>query len=151
VRCARCSTRCCTIEHSPADAGLAYRDLWFETDDGERLHGWWVTRRAAALGHILLCHDNAGNVGDRILHASILTAVGFDVLLFDYRGYGHSSGTPGERGPIATLVAHSRACCANPMRKHRSAALHPIRRPRPLALSRKGDWKVAMQASGRAG
>jgi fermentation-respiration switch protein FrsA (DUF1100 family) len=27
-----------------------------------------------------------------------LTAVGFDVLLFDYRGYGHSSGKPSERG-----------------------------------------------------
>jgi pimeloyl-ACP methyl ester carboxylesterase len=86
------------IHHSPADAGLAYRDLWFETDDGERLHGWWVKRRAAALGHVLLCHGNAGNVGDRVLHASVLTAVGFDVWLFDYRGYGHSSGTPGEQG-----------------------------------------------------
>ena len=86
-----------TIDHSPADAGLAYRDLWFETADGERLHGWWVKRRAAALGHVLLCHGNAGNVGDRILHATVLTAVGFDVLLFDYRGYGQSSGRPGEQ------------------------------------------------------
>jgi pimeloyl-ACP methyl ester carboxylesterase len=87
-----------TIEGSPADAGLAYRDLRFTTDDGERLHGWWVGRRAAGLGHVLLCHGNAGNVGDRVLHAALLTAVGFDVLLFDYRGYGHSSGKPSERG-----------------------------------------------------
>jgi pimeloyl-ACP methyl ester carboxylesterase len=87
-----------TIEGSPADAGLAYRDLRFATDDGARLHGWWVGRRAAGLGHVLLCHGNAGNVGDRVLHAALLTAVGFDVLLFDYRGYGHSSGTPGEQG-----------------------------------------------------
>jgi fermentation-respiration switch protein FrsA (DUF1100 family) len=87
-----------TIEHSPADAGLAYGDLRFETDDGERLHGWWVRRRAAALGHVLLCHGNAGNIGDRVLHAALLTAAGFDVLLFDYRGYGHSSGKPSERG-----------------------------------------------------
>jgi len=87
-----------TIEQSPADAGLAYRDLWFETDDGERLHGWWVRRSEAPLGHVLLCHGNAGNVGDRVLHAAVLTAAGFDVLLFDYRGYGHSSGTPGEQG-----------------------------------------------------
>jgi pimeloyl-ACP methyl ester carboxylesterase len=86
------------VEHTPADAGLAYRELSFETDDGERLHGWWVARRAAALGHVLLCHGNAGNVGDRVLHAAALTAAGFDVLLFDYRGYGHSSGRPGEQG-----------------------------------------------------
>jgi uncharacterized protein len=57
-----------------------------------------VTRRGPALGHVLLCHGNAGNVGDRILHAAVLTAAGLDVLLFDYRGYGHSSGTPSEQG-----------------------------------------------------
>jgi pimeloyl-ACP methyl ester carboxylesterase len=87
-----------TILHSPADAGLAYVDVELETGDGERLHGWWVRRRAAALGHVLLCHGNAGNVGDRVLHATVLTDAGFDVLLFDYRGYGRSSGTPGEQG-----------------------------------------------------
>jgi uncharacterized protein len=27
-----------------------------------------------------------------VLHAALLTATGFDVLLFDYRGYGRSSG-----------------------------------------------------------
>ncbi len=86
------------IEQTPAHAGLAYRDLEFATADGQRLHGWWVQRRAPALGHVLLCHGNAGNVGDRVLHAALLTAVGFDVLMFDYRGYGHSSGRPGEQG-----------------------------------------------------
>jgi hypothetical protein len=86
------------VARTPADVGLAYRDLAFDTADGQRLHGWWLPRRAAALGHVLLCHGNAGNVGDRLMHADLLTAVGFDVLLFDYRGYGHSGGSPGEQG-----------------------------------------------------
>ncbi len=86
------------VGRTPASAGLAYRDLELTTDDGERLHGWWIQRRAAALGSVLVCHGNAGNVGDRVLHADVLTAAGFDVLLFDYRGYGSSSGTPGEHG-----------------------------------------------------
>lgn len=47
---------------------------------------------------MLLCHGNAGNIGDRVLHAELLTAAGFDVLLFDYRGYGASSGRPDEQG-----------------------------------------------------
>jgi len=98
-----------TIAQTPASAGLAYRDLEFATTDGERLHGWWVQRRAPALGHVLLCHGNAGNVGDRVLHAAVLTAVGFDVLLFDYRGYGHSSGRPGEEGTYRDARA-ARAC-----------------------------------------
>jgi hypothetical protein len=87
-----------TILETPAEAGLDYRDLSLETDDGERLHGWWIEARSERLGHLLLCHGNAGNVGDRVLHASLLTAAGFDVMLFDYRGYGRSSGRPSEQG-----------------------------------------------------
>ena len=47
---------------------------------------------------MLLCHGNAGNVGDRVAHAAVLPAAGFDVLLFDPRGYGLSTGRPGEAG-----------------------------------------------------
>ena len=57
-----------------------------------------MSARSAPIGHLLLCHGNAGNIGDRVLHAALLTAVGFDVLLFDYRGYGRSSGRPSEEG-----------------------------------------------------
>jgi predicted alpha/beta hydrolase len=74
------------IVETPDRAGLRYRDVKLETDDGERLHGWWIGARTDRLGHLLLCHGNAGNVGDRDLHAALLTAAGFDVLLFDYRG-----------------------------------------------------------------
>jgi uncharacterized protein len=86
------------IVQTPDRAGLDSRDLVLETDDSERLHGWWIGARTESLGHLLLCHGNAGNVGDRVLHAALLTAAGFDVLLFDYRGYGHSSGRPSEEG-----------------------------------------------------
>jgi uncharacterized protein len=86
------------IIETPDGAGLDYRELGLETDDGERLHGWWIGARTESLGHLLLCHGNAGNIGDRVLHAALLTATGFDVLLFDYRGYGRSSGRPSEAG-----------------------------------------------------
>jgi pimeloyl-ACP methyl ester carboxylesterase len=86
------------IVRTPEEAGLESRELSLATDDGARLHGWWVDARNEPLGHLLLCHGNAGNVGDRLPHAALLTAAGFDVLLFDYRGYGHSSGRPDEEG-----------------------------------------------------
>jgi uncharacterized protein len=86
------------ITETPDRAGLDYRELGLESDDGERLHGWWIGARTESLGHLLLCHGNAGNVGDRVLHAALLTATGFDVLLFDYRGYGRSGGRPSEKG-----------------------------------------------------
>src|SRR4051794_14244134 len=86
------------IVETPADAGLPFADLEIATEDGERLHGWGIPASAPANGHILLCHGNAGNVGDRVLHAALLTAAGFDVLLFDYRGYGRSTGRASEAG-----------------------------------------------------
>jgi len=86
------------ISETPDGAGLDYRDLALETDDGERLHGWWIGARSERIGHLLLFHGNAGNIGDRVLHAALLTSVGFDVLLFDYRGYGRSSGRTSEEG-----------------------------------------------------
>lgn len=97
------------VMRTPAQAGLDYSDLALETDDGERLHGWWIGARSAPVGHVLVFSGNAGNVGDRILHAVLLTAAGFDVLLFDYRGYGHSSGRPGEQGTYRDARA-ARAC-----------------------------------------
>lgn len=93
------------IDRTPASAGLTYRAVELRTGDGERLHGWWVQRRAAGLGSLLLCHGNAGNVGDRVAHADVLTRVGFDVLLFDYRGYGSSSGRPDEQGTYRDACA----------------------------------------------
>ena len=102
------------IIETPDRAGLGYRDLGLETDDGELLHGWWIGAPTASLGHLLLCHGNAGNVGDSILHAALLTAAGFDVLLFDYRGYGRSSGRPSEAGTYSDARAALRCLLEQP-------------------------------------
>src|ERR1700730_15375075 len=83
---------------TPDDAGLQWSELWPETEDAQRLHGWWIRARAPTIGHVVLCHGNAGNIGGRVYHAKVLSDAGFDVLLYDYRGYGRSSGRPDEQG-----------------------------------------------------
>jgi uncharacterized protein len=93
------------ILKTPAAAGLGFADVALRTEDGERLHGWWIPARGSAIGHVLLCHGNAGNVGDRIPHVALLSAAGFDALAFDYRGYGRSSGRPSEHGIFRDAVA----------------------------------------------
>jgi uncharacterized protein len=102
------------IAETPDGAGLDYLDLELETEDGELLHGWWIGAQSEASGHLLLCHGNAGNVGDRVLHAALLTAAGFDVLLFDYRGYGRSSGRPSEEGTYRDARAALRRLLKQP-------------------------------------
>jgi hypothetical protein len=86
------------ILFEPGAVGLDSLDVEIETEDGERLHAWWFRARGEALGHVLLFHGNAGNIADRLLHAQLLTGVGLDVLSFDYRGYGRSTGSPDEEG-----------------------------------------------------
>jgi uncharacterized protein len=77
------------FQATPANVGLRHQDVVFQAEDGTRLHGWWIPApRQPPVAHVLLCHGNAGNIGDRVLHARLLTDAGLDVFLFDYRGYG---------------------------------------------------------------
>jgi fermentation-respiration switch protein FrsA (DUF1100 family) len=54
---------------------------------------------------MLFCHGNAGNVSHRLENVAHLLRAGFQVLLFDYRGYGHSSGQPSEKGLFEDAAA----------------------------------------------
>jgi pimeloyl-ACP methyl ester carboxylesterase len=94
------------IARTPADLGMSHRELHFATSDGERLYGWWITcERTPVNGHILMCHGNGGNIGDRLIDADLLRGAAFNVLLFDYRGYGRSTGRPDEQGTYRDAVA----------------------------------------------
>jgi pimeloyl-ACP methyl ester carboxylesterase len=85
-------------EDAGPPAGEA-EDMWVHTSDGERLNCWWVHRAdPPALGHVLLCHGNGGSVRDTLPYARLLAGAGYDVVLFDYRGYGRSTGRPSEEG-----------------------------------------------------
>jgi fermentation-respiration switch protein FrsA (DUF1100 family) len=50
-------------------------------------------------------HGNAGNISNRLPKAEIFQSLGLGVLLYDYRGYGKSEGTPSERGTYADAAA----------------------------------------------
>jgi uncharacterized protein len=85
------------ILQTPADIGLAYESVTLTTSDNVRLAGWYVPR-AAARGTLLICHGNGGNIGDRLHPIGMFHELGLNVLIFDYRGYGESEGTPSEEG-----------------------------------------------------
>lgn len=103
------------IAQTPADFGLSYRELQFDTGDGELLFGWWITtERTPATADILLCHGNGGNIGDRLIDAKLLAGAGFNLLLFDYRGYGRSTGRPHEAGTYRDAAAARDALLRQP-------------------------------------
>jgi pimeloyl-ACP methyl ester carboxylesterase len=102
------------VVQTPADVGLDFRDLRIETDDGERLGAWWVPGRRPVIGHMLFCHGNGGNIGDRVWNAVLLSAAGFDLLFFDYRGYGNSTGSADEEGTYRDARAARAALLGQP-------------------------------------
>ncbi|MDE2366407.1 MAG: alpha/beta hydrolase [Betaproteobacteria bacterium] len=82
---------------TPDEAGLAYEPVKISTIDGKTLHGWFVPAPAAT-ETVLFFHGNAGNISHRMQYLSMFHSLGYDTFIFDYRGYGNSSGSPSESG-----------------------------------------------------
>jgi fermentation-respiration switch protein FrsA (DUF1100 family) len=79
---------------TPDRLGLAYRDVWFEAEDGVRVHGWFLPANGKATGTVLFLHGNAENISTHIASVAWLPGASFNVFLMDYRGYGLSEGSP---------------------------------------------------------
>ena len=71
-------------------------DVWFNSKDGTRLHGWYFQPADATAPTIVYFHGNGGNISNVGWLGGALARRGFGVLLFDYRGYGLSGGTASE-------------------------------------------------------
>lgn len=85
------------IQATPATLGIGYEPVTLDTEDGIRLGAWYLDNPTGR-GTVLFCHGNAGNISHRLESLRQLHGLGFSVLIFDYRGYGHSGGRPSEEG-----------------------------------------------------
>lgn len=85
------------IEATPLSYGLSFEELNLETAGGKKINAWFIPA-ASSSPVVVFCHGNAGNIGHRLDKIRIFHALGLGVLIFDYRGYGRSSGTPSEKG-----------------------------------------------------
>ncbi len=66
----------------------------------------WFLPLPGARRSVLFCNGNAGNMSYRLDRAlELQRRLGVAVLLFDYRGYGRSEGSPDEQGTF--LVARA--------------------------------------------
>lgn len=72
-------------------------DCWFMTEDGVKLHGWFA-RKDSAIATLVISHGNAGNLSHRLPIIKTFRDLGFNVFMYDYRGYGRSEGAPDEEG-----------------------------------------------------
>lgn len=77
---------------------VPHEDVWIETTDGLRLHGWFLKAQGEAKGTVVHLHGNAQNLTAHVLYVSWLPEAGYNVLTIDYRGYGRSPGKPSRKG-----------------------------------------------------
>lgn len=85
------------LDQKPEDLHLNYKEVFFNTEDGQKLHGWLFPLPGKS-PLILFFHGNAGNISHRLDNVRRLLDQGLPVFIFDYRGYGRSTGRPSEKG-----------------------------------------------------
>ena len=95
---------------TPAAYGLTFDDLDLRTSDGIKIKAWFIPAVAPhspvpASPTLLFCHGNAGNLSHRLDKLQKFHRIGLNVLLFDYRGFGQSEGSPSEAGTYADAEA----------------------------------------------
>lgn len=83
------------VSTTPRAIGLEYEEVWLDAAAGERVHGWYVGR-VEPKGVALIAHGNAGSIAARLEWLKMFHDIGFASLVFDYRGYGRSGGSPSE-------------------------------------------------------
>jgi uncharacterized protein len=96
------------VTTSGAQLGRPFQDVTFKAGDGVELNGWFFPADTNSLRGqlaVLLCHGNAGNIGDRLDACAALLQTGVSVFVFDYRGYGRSQGVPSEEGTYCDAQA----------------------------------------------
>ncbi|MCP4920196.1 MAG: alpha/beta hydrolase [Proteobacteria bacterium] len=77
-------------------------EIVFESEDGTVLYGAWAWQYQPRTHPTLVYfHGNASNIDGYMPHIEPLWELGYNVFLFDYRGYGRSEGTPEHDGVIA--------------------------------------------------
>ncbi len=85
------------LTDTPAAAGLEYEEIYLDTEDGIRIHGWWVESEFEKPA-VIFFHGNAGNISGRVSIVEAFHRLGYPVFIVDYRGYGLSEGRPSEEG-----------------------------------------------------
>ena len=86
------------IYATPASKGLRFEEVFFSSADGTVLSGWFIPALGAARGTVIHFHGNAENMTSHFGFVDWLPAAGFNLFVFDYRGYGKSAGKPNRTG-----------------------------------------------------
>ena len=90
----------------PDEVGMPARAVSIQNAFKNNLRGWFISAPGAKQT-ILFCMGNSGNISLMLPYAKILHDGGFNVLLFDYQGFGNSEGSAALNSLLTdALAAH---------------------------------------------
>lgn len=83
------------VSRTPDDKGWGFEEAMLGVS-GERTHVWHIPTKESTDRLILFSHGNSGNISERLESVSIFRDMGYNVILYDYGGYGISTGSSSE-------------------------------------------------------
>jgi uncharacterized protein len=96
-----------TLYADPEAMGYKYETVQYPSLNGKKLWAIFIPTKKAPRGTVVHFHGNYGNISNHFPLSIFLIKHGFDVLIFDYQGYGASEGRPSPENAaqdgIATL------------------------------------------------
>ncbi len=84
--------------------GIKAKDLDIKTVNNENLHAWYFHKPKSKY-LLLMHHGNSGNISILQWYADLALESGASIILYDYEGYGKSSGKPS----ISAVLRDSKA------------------------------------------
>jgi uncharacterized protein len=89
---------------TPAAWNLKYESITFSSTGDTTLSGWFipakVKNKQTPKATVVFSHGNAGSMGYHLGFCAWLAEAGYHVLIYDYRGFGKSTGSVERRGMI---------------------------------------------------
>ena len=88
-----------------------YERVYFTTIDNETLYALRNVPQLEDAPTLLLFHGNAGRAEDRTYKGDFFVKNGFNVILFEYAGYGENPGRPSERTLYNDATSFTKQLC----------------------------------------
>lgn len=80
-----------TYKQKPDKFNMTYEEFDVKTEDGATLKAWYFPANVKTTQLVLISHDGEGNMADNLRKVDQFTSIGYNVVTYDYRGFGESS------------------------------------------------------------